>query len=315
MYLRTTEAIADYVGTEYGKAMRMLVKYGEGKDFTEPDPPTAEAVKAPGLLEKYRTDLTIYRKEQREYEEQKAKVFVVLLNQCSPDVKARLRNDTGLKTLEINDDVVGLLKALRKMAFTMEGIQHPNEALFDVLKRLLVINQGPKEQVSNYYKRFLALTEVVEAQWGDFVPTKVANKRNVTTAQKNAAREGVLAHIFLAGANNEKYELLKTQLHNSYLGKKDDYPATVEAAVLLLSHYQGPTSGRRERDDNFEGATSFAQAKVKKNRFAKARCYLCNEVGHIKPHCPLNKKQYSQVDSDDKESSGKSKGGGVGWSG
>jgi hypothetical protein len=36
IYLRITEAIADFVGVEYGRDMRMLVKHGTEKTFTEP---------------------------------------------------------------------------------------------------------------------------------------------------------------------------------------------------------------------------------------------------------------------------------------
>jgi hypothetical protein len=36
MYLRTTEAIANFVGVEYSRDMRMLVKHGIEKTFTEP---------------------------------------------------------------------------------------------------------------------------------------------------------------------------------------------------------------------------------------------------------------------------------------
>jgi hypothetical protein len=39
MYLHTTEAIADFVGVEYGRDMRMLVKRGTEKTFTKPRMP------------------------------------------------------------------------------------------------------------------------------------------------------------------------------------------------------------------------------------------------------------------------------------
>jgi hypothetical protein len=42
MYLRTTEAFADFVGVEYGRDMRMLVKYSTEKTFTEPRIPRSE---------------------------------------------------------------------------------------------------------------------------------------------------------------------------------------------------------------------------------------------------------------------------------
>jgi hypothetical protein len=51
MYLRTTEAIADFMGVEYGRDMRMLVKHGTEKTFTEPRIPRSKDA-TPELMEK-----------------------------------------------------------------------------------------------------------------------------------------------------------------------------------------------------------------------------------------------------------------------
>jgi hypothetical protein len=40
MYLHTTVAIADFVGVEYGRDMRMLVKHSTEKTLTKPTPRT-----------------------------------------------------------------------------------------------------------------------------------------------------------------------------------------------------------------------------------------------------------------------------------
>jgi len=105
--------------------------------------------------------------------EQKAKVFVVILGQCSSEVKNKLVNNVGFETLEDSGDVVGLLKMLKEMTFSTSGVQHPCWTLQNVLRRLTAINQGPSESVSNCHKRFLAATEVVEAQWGQLCPLKL----------------------------------------------------------------------------------------------------------------------------------------------
>ena len=288
MYLRTTEAIADFVGVEYGRDMRMLVKKSNEKIFTEPLPPRAATdnlVPAPGRLEKYRTELMIYHKDLKTYTEQKAKVFVVILGQCSSEVKNKLVNNVGFDTLEDSDDVVGLLKMLKEMAFSTSGVQHPYWTLQNVLRRLTAINQGPSESVSNYHKRFLATTEVVEAQWGQFYPLKLTT--GAGSVDKKTARDNVLSMIFLAGADKKRYGVMLEELNNSYLAKKDNYPTSVEDVVMLLSHYQGHQFGvRNVMDDNTGLESSFAQL----NRMSKLRCYECNELGHVRSNCPKLKK-------------------------
>jgi hypothetical protein len=77
MYLRTTEAIINFVGVEYGGDMRMMVKHGTEKTFTEPRIPRSEDT-TPKLMEKYKTELRIFHREKKDYQDDKAKAFVII---------------------------------------------------------------------------------------------------------------------------------------------------------------------------------------------------------------------------------------------
>jgi hypothetical protein len=78
MYLCITEAIADFVGVEYGRDMRMLVRHGTEKTFTEPRISKREDT-TPGLMEKYKTELWIFDWEKKAFQDNKAKVFVIII--------------------------------------------------------------------------------------------------------------------------------------------------------------------------------------------------------------------------------------------
>jgi hypothetical protein len=113
-------------------------------------------------------------------------------------VKSKLENELGYATLEMNDDVVGWLWQLKQMAFASGGAQHPFWTLQIVIGRLLAINQGPRESVTNYYRQFVSTTEFNEEQWGKFYnPEKLAV--STSDADKNIARDKYLSMIFLAG--------------------------------------------------------------------------------------------------------------------
>jgi hypothetical protein len=124
MYLCNTEAIADFVGVEYGRDTRMLVKHCTEKTFTEPSMPRSKDA-TPGLMEKYKTELRIFHREKKEFQDNKANVFVIIPGQCTHNVKSKLENGSGYATLEMNDDVVGLLRQLKQMVFASGGVQHP----------------------------------------------------------------------------------------------------------------------------------------------------------------------------------------------
>jgi hypothetical protein len=137
-FVRTTEAIADYVGVNYGWAMRVLVKNRKEKVFTKPARPTAAKVTtrsqsgtetevlgsvSSAQMVDYKAELDNYLRDTQEYQENKAKVFVVILGQCTVAVMSRLETGGGLNDLEINLDVLGLLEKLESMAFSTGGVQ------------------------------------------------------------------------------------------------------------------------------------------------------------------------------------------------
>ncbi len=59
-FTRTTEAISDYVGREYSKEMRLLVKNQRENEPKEPDMPDKEEAKSPFVMKKYETELKQY---------------------------------------------------------------------------------------------------------------------------------------------------------------------------------------------------------------------------------------------------------------
>jgi hypothetical protein len=148
----------------------------------------------------------------------------------------------------MNDDAVGLLRQLKQMAFASGGVQHPFWTLQIVIRRLLaIINQGTRESVTNYYRRFVSTTEVIEEQWGKFYPEKLAV--SASDVDKNIARDKYLSMIFLARADKARFGTLIEDLNNSYLAGNDQYPVSLDGTLTLLSHYQGHRGGEH-MDDN-----------------------------------------------------------------
>jgi hypothetical protein len=64
----------------------------------------------------YKAELDNYHRDTRAYQQNKAKVFVVILRQCTVAVLSWLENGQGLTDLEVNLDVIGLLEKLGRMA-------------------------------------------------------------------------------------------------------------------------------------------------------------------------------------------------------
>jgi hypothetical protein len=87
---RTTEAIADYVGREYSKEMRLLVKNQKENEPKELVMPDKEEAKPPFLMKKYERELKQYYFKKERYEEHKAKIFVIVKGQCTLNMKNKV---------------------------------------------------------------------------------------------------------------------------------------------------------------------------------------------------------------------------------
>jgi hypothetical protein len=90
-----TEAIADYVGREYSKEMRLLLKNQKESEPKEPVMPDKEEVKSPLAMKKYETELKQYYFKKKRYEEHKAKIFVIVKGQCTLNMKNKVESLQG----------------------------------------------------------------------------------------------------------------------------------------------------------------------------------------------------------------------------
>ena len=112
------------------------------------------------------------------------------------NVKSKLKSDKDWATLEQDYDVVEFLNKLKEMDFLTSGVQEPYWALQHALRRLMGTHQGAGEPLDNYFKRFWATVEVIEAQWGKFRPSGLA--ASGSKADTDKARDKTIAMIFLA---------------------------------------------------------------------------------------------------------------------
>jgi hypothetical protein len=91
-FIRTAEAIADYVRKEYSKVIRLLVKNQKESKFKEPVMPDKEEATSPFVLKKYKTELKQYYFKKERYEEHKAKTVVIVKGKCTLSVKNKVES-------------------------------------------------------------------------------------------------------------------------------------------------------------------------------------------------------------------------------
>ncbi len=279
-YNKTTQAIAEHVGREYGHSLKMLVLKGREPTFDKPVYPTSGSAEEKAIWSKEYDRLI---KKTEKYEEDKAKVFNLILGQCEKPMKNRVEAVEEYEDIEDGSDVVKLLQSIKEIAYQSSDKKYPPMQAWLSLKALMNISQKSNEDLRDYYKRFEGVVEMAELSYGVISPVENAKKTKDYAKSKSAAiekeRDKVLAYIFMQGADRQQYGSLMYGLGKDHSLGNDNYPASVEEALEVLTMNtkkmkKTGTNATKANGDSLELA--FAQMDKKEAR-KKGICYKCLE--------------------------------------
>ena len=282
-YTKMTKAIGDAIGKMFGHEMKKLVLHEEESEPTEPAYPGNE--KDSKAIAIWNKEYDQWLKLKRKYQEQKAKVFAIILGQCDKSMQNQAESDVRFENAEKDCDVIGLLKIIKDLAFDANEKKYPPRQAAWALRRLMTARQGEEEELVDYYKRFMSIAEMVETTYGKIEPVKVAeqdskyksNKSKIIEQEKNK----MLAFLFMDGANRQQYGFLMRDLGKEHALGTNQYPEMVEDALQVLSLYGQKRKSKKRGEDKVE--TSFAQSEKRKR---KMKCWNCGEIGHGVKDCP-----------------------------
>ena len=136
-----------------------------------------------------------------------------------------------------------------------------------------------------HHKRFKNMVDIVEGQWGESHPEKVAmngldcNDNTKCQVVMDRCNGKFLACVFMHGANRKLHKNCIGELNDVCLSGSDKYPKLVEAAMTCMLHCMDQNCG----DESGEGIQLMQQKTIE--------CWLCQEEGHEANKCPNCKKK------------------------
>jgi hypothetical protein len=290
-YTKTTKAIAEHVGQEFGYEMRALVLNGKDGPPAEPEYPDGET---PTEKEKsvWLKQYDLYLKKLDRYQTDKAKVFTIVLGQCEKAMKHRIEASSGYESLDSNSDVVGLLKLIKSEVLDASDKRYSHLQAVQAWKSLSRAWQRDDEDLMDYYRRFVGLVETVENAYGPISPLEIAKKNTTYASDKKAAveieRGRMVACMFMDGANKKRYGQLMKDLADDFALGQAKYPGSLEEALQVLSLYHKGNGHKGGEDYQSPLELTFAQQH-------RPKCWKCGELGHLKCDCPKRDKNAAQM--------------------
>jgi len=108
--------LGDHAGTKMNNNMHKLVKKKMEATFPKPKAPGKGPAKH--VVDEHRELMKRKLDKEDKHNEDKAKLFVIIMTQCSPEMKDKLEaQSTELEKLKDDNDVIGLLDMIKELVY------------------------------------------------------------------------------------------------------------------------------------------------------------------------------------------------------
>jgi hypothetical protein len=166
-FMKTTREIAEYVGRtyKYGSDARLAVETLELPTIDPPADPAEEASRSEmriweKLIDEHVKRITYLTKNMKT-------LYSLVWGQCTDIMRQKVEANSTFKTLSRTGDGLGLLKALKSVAYQFQGQKYLSHALHESMKRYYNCTQGKFATTQAYLEHFQNVVDVVTHSGGE----------------------------------------------------------------------------------------------------------------------------------------------------
>lgn len=306
-YEKTTKKITEWAERELPFVQDIWGAMSEleepNKDAWKPTGPAANATMTKVEEMELNEEFKEYVLRKRTYENNKFKLYSIVLGQCSEAMKAKLEGQDDWEEMNSKHDLITLLKSIKVWMLNQQADRNPVLSTYSAVAAVFKLKQQRHEELSEFRKRFTAAVDVLKhigVDLGAGLTTlsesalKEENKNRVTApkADREKAEKKVLnkllAVAFIQSAEKARYQQVSINLENEFLKNNDQYPADVTQAYSMLDNWKS-TGTQREQPAGAEGLT-FAQdgrssgagehKRTRPRDRSRDVCHSCGLEGH-----------------------------------
>ena len=236
-YTRTTKFIGEYAGRLFGKEMKNLVVHGQESVPVKPVYPGEKGSAETKAV--WSKEYDRYLKKLDLYELNKAKVFEIVLKQCTKVIKNKIEGTTDFATIESNVDVAAFLQKIKDVAHGANEKLCSHMQAAESLTQFAKVRQQDGEDLVDFYKRYISVVERYEKSYGRVNPVVIAKKSSRYSSDPSAVeseeRNKLLAFLLMDRADQKVFGSLMRSLQSDFALGNDLYPKTLEDAMHVLT--------------------------------------------------------------------------------
>ena len=225
-----------------------------------------------------------------------AKLWGIIIGQCTKALVESIRAEHDWEEEQIGYNAIWLLKAIKRIVQGVTTSSNEYHTAFCAARDFYRTKQFDKS-VEDYFTDFENAQELVQQanadilDFTDLVAKERIKDENVT---EEVVRQKFVAMAFILNADVKRYGMLWDDLHNNLLKGQDNYPADMQSAVHMLTHWKAttPRSNRSNQSNRAAGRNGmqFVQNEnVQVRQPVQGRtgplrpdimCFRCNRPGH-----------------------------------
>jgi hypothetical protein len=278
LFNKSLRNIADYLQLTLGNDVSEAIRNMAPITIIIPPPPrpTQDPNDSTRTIPISEVDLYLWKQEhskaskkKNDYDEQLAKAYIIVIQQCSLALRNDLNAEKTFPTVRSNQDPLALLKLIQGLCCSYDSKVQSVMATVASHKRLHTYYQRDGVDNHTYHCEFLSFVKTIETYGGVgavgvipiFLNDKIIelNKQGLIadasapTDDERALtvgtfREEYLAAPIISGANRDRFSALRANLQNQYGYGNDLYPKTTDQCLSLLNRWT-VTPSRQKRGD------------------------------------------------------------------
>ena len=169
-FVKKTEEIAGYAGRTCKQSTDIRAAIEKLQDVTITLQARVTIEEVPDKDDRKiirKSQIDEYRKRNATYQENKGKIYPVIIGQCTDAMIEKLKGDPNFDMTEHNSDMLGILGMIKKVVFKVETQQYLFQSLHVALRRFYTTYQRDGTTMEQYYVHFMNQRDVVEQCGGN----------------------------------------------------------------------------------------------------------------------------------------------------